>query len=48
MTAHLRRLIEELDARLQAVGTPPGLWLPFNGTLSDDEQRMLDQFAFME
>jgi hypothetical protein len=50
MSPHVRRLIAELDERLRADGyaQQPAVRLPFNGTLSADEQRMLEQSTFEE
>lgn len=46
---HIRKLMAELDERLRiegALSAPPPVRLPFNGTLSEDERRMAEQFAF--
>lgn len=48
--SRLLELAVELDERIrrELAIHDRGLRLPFNGTLSADEQRMLEQFAFME
>lgn len=48
MSPEIRRLVNELDERLRAEAKrqEPALRLPFDGTLSEAEQRMLEQHAF--
>jgi hypothetical protein len=46
--AEIRRLEIEHDARIRAGQTHDGCRLPFNGTLGEDERRMLEQFAFAD
>lgn len=48
MSPEILRLVTELDERLRAEAkqAAPGLRLPFDGSLSEGEQRMLEQHAF--